>query len=108
LDSQPFLYVCRAIYNSNGDVTTQEYDYNIFYIDTLIVMRFGVLLITHYLIQKLLVDTFVIVDVGELNNVLRTSWYPQVDEDDNSDEINIEYCDGNDNDEIEEEEDNYD
>jgi hypothetical protein len=56
----------------------------------------------------LLVDTFVIVDVGELNNVLRTSWYPQVDEDDNSDEINIEYCDGNDNDEIEEEEDNYD
>jgi hypothetical protein len=70
LVSQPFLYVCRA---SNGDVTTQEYDYNIFYIDTLIVIRFEVLLITHYLIQKLLVDTFVIVDVGELNNVLRTS-----------------------------------
>jgi len=54
------------------------------------------------------VDTFVIVDVEELNNVLRTSWYTQVDENNNSDEINIEYCDGNDNDEIEKEEDNSD
>jgi len=98
----------RAIYNSNGDVLTQEYDYNIFYIDTLIIMKFRVLLITHYLIQKLLVDTFVITDIEELNNVLRTNWYTQVDEDDNSDEINVEYCDGNDNDEIEKEEDNSD
>jgi hypothetical protein len=63
----------RAIYNSNGDILTQEYDYNIFYIDTLIIMKFRVLLITHYLIQKLLVDTFVITDIEELNNVLRTS-----------------------------------
>jgi hypothetical protein len=39
---------------------------------------------------------------------LRTSWYIQVDEDDNSYEINVEYCDGNDNDEIEKEEDNSD
>jgi len=98
----------RAIYNSNGDILTQEYDYNIFYIDTLIIMKFRVLLITHYLIQKLLVDTFVITDIEELNNVLRTSWYIQVDEDDNSYEINVEYCDGNDNDEIEKEEDNSD
>jgi hypothetical protein len=43
LDSQPFLYVCvcvcRAIYNSNDGVVTQENDYNIsfsYIIDTLI------------------------------------------------------------------------
>jgi hypothetical protein len=24
--------MCREIYNSNGEVTTQKYDYNIFYI----------------------------------------------------------------------------
>jgi len=44
LGSQHFLCVCvcvcvcvcRAIYNSNGEVTTQEYGYNISYIDTLI------------------------------------------------------------------------
>jgi len=32
LVSQPFLYIWRVINNSNGEVTTQEYDYNISYI----------------------------------------------------------------------------
>jgi hypothetical protein len=73
-------------------------------------MRFRVLLIIHYLIQKILVDIFVVVDVEKLNDVLRISRHTQVDEDDDSDKINVEYCDGDDNDEIEEEEeeDNFD
>jgi hypothetical protein len=72
-------------------------------------MRFRVLLIIHYLIQKILVDIFVVVDVEKLNDVLRISQHTQVDEDDDSDKINVEYCDGDDNDEIEEEEeDNFD
>jgi hypothetical protein len=73
-------------------------------------MRFRVLLFIHYLIQKILVDIFVVVDVEKLNDVLRISRHTQVDEDDDSDKINVEYCDGDDNDEIkeEEEEDNFD
>jgi len=48
-------------------------------------------------------NTFVNVDVDELNNVLRTSGHTQVDEDDDNDEINVEDCNGHDNDEIKEE-----
>ena len=70
-------------------------------------MRFRVLLFIHYLIQKILVDIFVVVDVEKLNDVLRISQHTQVDEDDDSDKINVEYCDGDDNDEIKEE-DNFD
>jgi len=70
-------------------------------------MRFRVLLFIHYLIQKILVDIFVVVDVEKLNDVLRISRHTQVDEDDDSDKINVEYCDGDDNDEIKEE-DNFD
>jgi len=48
-------------------------------------------------------STFVDIDIKELNDVLRTSRHTQVDEDDDSDKINIEDCDGYDNDEIKEE-----
>jgi hypothetical protein len=47
-------------------------------------------------------STFVDIDIKELNDVLRTSRHTQVDEDDDSDKINIEDCDGYDNDEIKE------
>jgi len=30
------MYMCRSIYNNNGEVTTQKHDYNISYIDILI------------------------------------------------------------------------
>jgi hypothetical protein len=39
---------------------------------------------------------------------LRTNRYTKVNEDDDSDEINIQDCDGDNNDKIEKEEDNYD
>jgi len=48
-------------------------------------------------------NTFVDVDIEELNDALRTSRHTQVYEDDNNDEINIEDCDGYNDDEIEEE-----
>ena len=48
-------------------------------------------------------NTFVDVDIEELNDALRTSGHTQVYEDDNNDEINIEDCDGYNDDEIEEE-----
>ena len=48
-------------------------------------------------------NTFVDVDIEELNDALRTSRHTQVYKDDNNDEINIEDCDGYNDDEIEEE-----
>jgi hypothetical protein len=48
-------------------------------------------------------NTFVDVDIEELNDILRTSGHTQVNEDDDSDQINVEDCDGYDDDEIEEE-----
>ena len=51
-------------------------------------------------------NTFV--DVEELNDVLRTNKYTQVDEDDDNDEINIKDCDEDDDNGIKEEEDNSD
>ena len=47
-------------------------------------------------------NIFVDVDTKKLNNVLSSSRHTQVDENDN-DEINVEDCDGYDDDEIEEE-----
>jgi hypothetical protein len=41
-------------------------------------------------LSRILVD----VDIKELNDVLRTNRYTQVDEDYDSDEINVEDCDG--------------
>jgi hypothetical protein len=49
---------------------------------------------------------FVDVDAKELNDVLSSSGHTQVDEDDDSDEINVEDCDGNEDESINEEEDN--
>jgi len=54
------------------------------------------------------VDIFVVVDVEKLNDVLRISRHTQVDEDDDSDKINVEYCGEDDDDEIEKEEENSD
>jgi len=48
-------------------------------------------------------NNFVDVDIEELNDALRTNGHTQVYEDDNNDEINIEDCDGYNDDEIEEE-----
>jgi len=48
-------------------------------------------------------NNFVDVDIEELNDALRTIGHTQVYEDDNYDEINIEDCDGYNDDEIEEE-----
>ena len=42
------------------------------------------------MLSRILVD----VDIEELNDVLRTNRYTQVDKDYNSDEINVEDCDG--------------
>jgi hypothetical protein len=39
---------------------------------------------------------------------LSSNRHTQVDEDDDSDEINVEDCDGDENDSIDEEEDNFD
>jgi len=50
-------------------------------------------------------NTFVDVNIEELNDVLRTNEYTEVNEDDDSYEINIEDYDGDDNDEIEEDDD---
>ena len=46
-------------------------------------------------------NTFVDIDVEELNDVLRTNGHTQVDEDDDNDKINVEDCDKDDDDEIE-------
>ena len=46
-------------------------------------------------------NIFVDVDTKKLNNVLSSSGHPQVDEDDNSNEINIEDCDGDEHESIE-------
>jgi hypothetical protein len=51
-------------------------------------------------------STLVDVDVEELNVVLSSSGQAQVDEDDDNNVINIEDCDGVDDDSIEEEKDN--
>jgi len=48
------------------------------------------------------------VDAEKLNDVLSSNRHTQVDEDDDSDEINVEDCDGDENDSIDEEEDNFD
>ena len=47
-------------------------------------------------------NTLVDIDIDQLNDVLRTSGHTKVDKDDDSDEINVEYCD--EDDEIKEEE----
>jgi hypothetical protein len=41
-------------------------------------------------------NTFVNVDVEELNDILRTNIYTEVDKDNDSDKINVEDCDGDD------------
>jgi len=41
-------------------------------------------------------NTFVDVDVEELNDILRTNRYTEVDKDNDSDKINVEDCDGDD------------
>jgi len=51
-------------------------------------------------------STLVDVDVEELNVVLSSSGQAQVDEDDDNNVINVEDCDGVDDDSIEEEKDN--
>jgi hypothetical protein len=48
------------------------------------------------------------VDVKELNDVLRTNGYTKVDENDDNDKINIEDCDKDEYDEIDEKVDNFD
>ena len=53
------------------------------------------------------VDVYVDVDVEELNDVLRTNGHTQVNEDNESNEINVEDCDGYDDDKIKEEDDSY-
>jgi hypothetical protein len=47
-----------------------------------------------HVIENTFVD--VDVDVEELNDILRTSGYTKVDKDNDSDEINVEDCDGDD------------
>jgi hypothetical protein len=53
-------------------------------------------------------NIFVNVDVEELNDVLSSSRYTQVNGDDDSDEINVKDCDGDKDDSIDEEKDNSD
>jgi len=48
-----------------------------------------------------LVNPSAILNFEELNNVLRTNGHTQVDENDDSEEINVEDCDGYDDDKIE-------
>jgi hypothetical protein len=57
-----------------------------------------------HIANNILVD----VDVEELNVFFSSSGYTQVDEDDDNDEINIEDCDGTDDESIKKEEDNFD
>ena len=45
-------------------------------------------------------NTFVDVDIEKLNDVLKTSEHTQVSEDNDIDEINVEDCDGYDDDKI--------
>jgi len=54
-----------------------------------------------------LVNPSAILNVEELNDVLRTNGYTQVDEDDDSEEFNVEDCDGYDDDKIKEEDNFY-
>ena len=53
-------------------------------------------------------NIFVDVDVEQLNVVLSSNEQAQVDEDDDNNDINMEDCDGADDESIEEEEDNSD
>jgi hypothetical protein len=53
-------------------------------------------------------NIFVNVDAEQLNVVLSSNEQAQVDEDDDNNDINIEDCDGVDDESIEEEEDNSD
>jgi hypothetical protein len=53
-------------------------------------------------------NIFVDVDAEQLNVVLSSNEQAQVDEDDDNNDINMEDCDGADNESIEEEEDNSD
>jgi hypothetical protein len=54
-----------------------------------------------------LVNPSAILNVEELNDVLRTNGYTQVDEDDDSEEFNVKDCDGYDDDKIKEEDNFY-
>ena len=53
-------------------------------------------------------NNFVDVDAEELNDILSSSGYIQVDEYDDRDEINVENCDGDEDELIDEEKDNSD
>jgi hypothetical protein len=53
-------------------------------------------------------NIFIDIDIKELNDVLSSSGHTQVDQDDDSDEINVENCDGDEDKSIDEEEDNSD
>jgi hypothetical protein len=53
-------------------------------------------------------NIFVDFDADELNVVLSSSGQAQVDEDDDSNDINVEHCDGADDESIKKEEDNSD
>ena len=48
-----------------------------------------------------MVNPSAILNVEELNDVLRINGHTQVDEDDDNEEINVEDCDGYDDDKIE-------
>ena len=61
-----------------------------------------------FITENTFVDVDVDVDVQELNDVLRISGHTQVNENDDSEEINVEDYDRDDDDEIEEEQDNSD
>jgi len=56
----------------------------------------------------IIVNIFVDVDAEELNDVLSFNRHIQVDKDDDNEEINVEDCDGDKNESIDEEEDNSD
>ena len=58
--------------------------------------------------NNIFVDVDVDVDAEKLNDILSSSGYTHVDEDDDSDGINIENCDGHEDGSIDEEEDNSD
>jgi hypothetical protein len=54
----------------------------------------------------IIVNIFVDVDAKELNDVLSFDGHIQVDKDDDNEEINVEDCDGDEDEPIDEEEDN--
>ena len=53
-------------------------------------------------------NIFVDVDFEELNDILSSNGHMQVNEDDNSNEINVENCDGDEDELIDKKDENYD